>query len=393
VLPLLVVAADRWLVPAGTTGPTRPHARPLRLWPWFAAVLAVWWALRSLVFDSVAGGIAAVAVAGEPLPWSRHLLAPLELFGQHVLLLVWPWPLSPFRPFAADGAPAQLAAGLAGAVLWLALAVAARRTRSRGLAFAAALLALTLLPPALRWQQLGSWPVADRYLYPGALATGLVAAAVATRRRWLRWLPPLLTCAAAVFARGHVQVFADQSTLVAHGRAMAPLDATLQVMQGDLALRRAEAGDAAALRIAHSSYTAAVQNAPAATAANRVHRARPAALLGLAWCEVLARGAQRRAADDRVVDGFRRAVDADPSLAAAWIGLGTAHAMAGGHDAAARAFAQALALAPHSAEAWYALAHLHEQRGQRADAKACAERALHEAPGHAPALALLARVR
>lgn len=383
VTPLLVAAAWRHL-PAAAAVPSNAGRR---LAAALATVGCAWWLLRTLVFGSPTAGLLGGATPAFSA-W-RQLSAPAELAVRHLGLLVWPWPLSPFRPFAGEVTPGQALAFLGAAAALAVVLLRCWRHASAHVRLCFAFLLLPWSPVLVRWASLGAYPLADRYLYLALAGQGLGFGLATARWRRAPWLLlPMLGVATALQTR----VWHDQASLVQHGLTAHPVDANLQVMAGDLALQQAQRGEPTARERARRHYQQALTLAQADTGPT-AHRAEPGALLGLAFCLWLDEPAWRPSGGRTLVEAFNRAVAADPTRAAAHIGLGIARAATGDAHAAERAFREALRLDPHSSEAWCNLGRLQLGLGQRAAARASLQEALRWGPGNAAARELLTKAQ
>jgi protein O-mannosyl-transferase len=346
---LLVLAALKWA--------NQDPAAPRRLAKGTAALgaaLFAWWLLRSLVFrDLTAGLLHAPTVPGHDL--LQLATAPPELLVRHLALLVWPFPLTPCRSLPAAQPFVSVVLALAGIAAVVGAAVLWRRSSSSqrlGVTF----LIVPLLPTLLRWQSLGSYPVADRYLYLPVFGLALLLAPCANSAR-TRILPYTLAALWGAMSFAQTWVWHDPEHFVANAIAHAPNDPTLLVMAGDLALMRAQNGDAAAFAAATSAYTQAERLA-ASDHPELLHRALAPARLGLAWCLMIEQQGRRSSRTPAMIAAFQRAVDTDPTSAPAWVGLGVAHGIAGHTDEAERTFRKALELDPDNVEAHANLARL-----------------------------------
>jgi tetratricopeptide (TPR) repeat protein len=385
VAPLLLAAVWRWA--PGATG----HAGAgRRLATSVAVLLVLWWLLRTLVFQSLLAGLG--GGAAPPFDGWRQASAPAELALRHVALLGWPWPMSPFRPFAGALSPVAALGWLVGAAALLAAAGLAWRRLLPAGRLALALLALPIAPTLGRWATLGAYPVADRYLYLSV--AGFAAAVALASQRW-RWGPRVLLA----LALGIAPATAWQSTrwrsqeqLLAHGLASAPNDPNLHVLAGDLALQSAQAGMLGARPRAQEHYATALRLLGGSPGPAQ-HRAEAGARLGLAYCAWLDEPTWRQDGGRALVAAFERAVAADPARASAWIGLGIAHASLGQADAAERAFRSAIQREPRSSEAWCNLGRLQLGRGQREAARTSLREALRWGPGNQAASELLSRAQ
>lgn len=349
--------------------PWRPTAIAL------LAAGAVWWLLRMLVFGSLAGGFGRGTV--DPVAAARWPEAALELFGRELGLLVWPWPLMPFRTL--DGSLGALGRAIA----WIgALAVSfviVRRGAVRWAPFALALVVASPLLAACLCPHLGGYPVADRYLGPSVLGASLLLVG-ARPGRWRLAVAAVLAVIAGTTSVLQIGVWRDQERLLAQGLAAAPTDPGLLVMMGNVLLERGDAGRA------RDAYRAALlprADVPAGVEPTVVADAE----LGLAWCLL------RTTPPDphRAAKVFEQRA-ANGAGALAWIGVGVARGMLGEHVAAERALRHALELDPASSQAHYNLAFLLQLLGREDEARASAAAAVRSDPGNAAAVELLRRL-
>ncbi|MCA8952332.1 MAG: tetratricopeptide repeat protein [Planctomycetes bacterium] len=380
-LPLIVGVAA-WGAGAG-----RPR------WRWllaaFAVAFAIWAALRLALLAAPLGATA--PVVDGPDAW-RRISAPAELFLRHLLLLVAPYPCTPFHEFRTVIAPTTALAWLAAAIataaaLALLLGRAAPRLRI-ALLFALA----PVLPHLVDFRVAGHYPLAERYLYLATFGFGLLLA----MPRWGRWhfVPWALALVFGLASFDQSFVWRDQRQLVEHGIGHAPRDPLLAVMAGNFELAATHGGsDIAPLDRARAAFERALELASGYGSAAVTRKARADATLGLAWCELYHQQYRRKFDGERLVAHFRAALACDESIAAAWVGLGVAESIAHGPAAAEPALRRALALDDRCAEAWYYLADLQLGRGQREAARVSLERALACNPDLEAARELQARAR
>ncbi|MBL9077312.1 MAG: tetratricopeptide repeat protein [Planctomycetes bacterium] len=363
-LPLVAMA--RWAV-------RLPVRRSLA---WLLGVVAFWWLLRWVAFGSVAGGIG--HRADDPIAVARWPAAALEVFGRHLELLVWPWPMSPFRAF--DGGIGMQLRAAAWALAWGAAAVIAGRRRDRVALFALAAVAAPLALPTAFAARLGPYPIADRYLGPAVLGAALLLVGRDSGRRRCGFALAL-GLGAAVASVLQVGIWRDDAHLVECGLAVAPRDPGLLVMDGNGKLA------AGAFPAARSAYEAALAAMPSVGAGVRSRIALDAEL-GLAWCDLNGAPPNPRRARQR----FERIAQSDPQSAFAWIGLGVAHGMLGDAGLAERALRHAIELDPASSQAHGNLANLYFLGGRYAEARAAAQRAVELDAGNTRAAELLQRL-
>ncbi len=342
-----------------------------------------WWALRALAFGDAAAGLARLPDL-PPLPILDRVLAPGELLLRHLGLLAAPAPLTPLRAY--DGVHHGLGAlglGLSlAAALWL---VRGGRSLAPARRSGVLLLLVPLALPVLCWRGLGAHPIGERYLYLSVAGAGLLLVhACGPRLAWLPWL-----CAAAAAPWSFLQTanWRDPATFAAHAVRSAGTAPRAHLLAGNLALQRAQAGDAAALATASAAFAEAERLAAArAPAANR---ALADALVGRGWCLVLERGGRRDAFTPSIVATFARATEADGGNASTWFGLGVALAIDGRSADAERALLRGLELDPRSSVGWCNLGDLYVRSGRRIEARAALQRALRCDPANQRAAELL----
>lgn len=389
-LPILFAVA-RW-------GPSRERARSaLRLLALLGAALGVWIVLRIVV---LAEPIGVTGGDGTGAGIWREVSAPAELLLRHLQLLLVPWPLTPFHAFSATIPVSGAVALLLGAIAVVATVVVGWRVAGRRLAPQRAfvgrigllLVVLPILPHAASFRVVGAYPLAERYLYVSTVGFALlVAASLRGRWRWLLWGGCVL---AAVVSSAQTWVWHDQRALVEHGLQHAPEDPLLHVMAGNLELAGWQNGDERALGRARAHFFSATDAAKAMPADNqKAGKARADAALGLAWGLLFDQQRAGTVNPDQITGAFERALAHDDRVAAAWVGMGVAHEVAGRAGAAESAWRQAVDLFPRCAEAWFYLGRLQVSRGQISEARRSLERAVTANPDLAPARALLDRLR
>ncbi len=346
--PLVLVAITS--APRDPSAPSRVGRAAIAV----TAGLAVWWLLRALVFGELTAGLLRPA-APPSANALQTLTAPAELLVRHLALLVWPHPLTPCRSLPAASVVTMvlsvvlaLGIGLGCLLGWRRLAGPTR--------LAIALLLVPLVPPLLSWQSLGSYPIADRYLYLPALGFALALAPLANTPR-TRLLPGLLAATFGVLSFVQTWAWHDPQRFVQNALQHAANDPTLLVMAGDQALLRAQQGDPVALATAQSWYATAERLA-ANERPDLLHRALAPARLGLAWCMLIEQQGRRGSRTPALLAAFQRAVDTDPTSAPSWVGLGVANGIAGANQVAERAFQKALELDPGNPEARHNLSRL-----------------------------------
>lgn len=343
---------------------------------WLAAVFAGWWLLRAWVFGAVAGGIG--HGADDPVAKAQWPAAALEVFGRQLELLVWPWPMSPFRAF--DGGAATLVRAAAWSLAWLATLVVAWRRGRRDAVLASALIGAPIVLAAAFADRLGPYPIADRYLGPAVLGAGLLLVGRAPGRPRLV-AAMVVAVVAAVASIQQTRIWLDPARLAERGLEVAPQDPGVLVMAGNVSLDRGDVG----LARRHYERALATAAAPGADVRSRIALD---AQIGLAWCLLSGSPPQPRVAAAH----FERIVEVDPEGAFAWIGLGVAHGMVGDAVRAEQALLRAIELAPDDSRAHGNYANLCYLRGRFGEARAAAQRAVELDPGNTQAAALLQRL-
>lgn len=355
--------------------------RPLR---------AKWAAVGAATLLGAAWFVSHVAMVGYR-PMLGHGLAWLagaaQMVVRQVALLVWPWPLTPFRapPHEVGGAWFDTAAIAAVLVAACFAGVYARRLTGR-YRIAGALTTMPILFAAVTYDAVGPHPLADRHLYLSVAGLVLVIAAVLRRR--LSVLTVLVAVCGAV-SFGQCRVWHDDRTFVNHVLAIAPEDASVRVLAGELALRD---GDDEGLQRARQHYHAALSlwaHRPGPFAG----RQRAAALTGLAWCDFHDPTIAAEQLGAGLVARFREALAQDDDYVPAWVGCGVACGLDRRYDEAVTSLTIALAIDPYCPEAWFNLGRTQLLTGRDAQAVDSLQRALHCDPRLAAAAHLLASLR
>lgn len=376
VAPLLVLA-----VPAAAA-PGRRRRVAVAL----ALAVAAWWLLRCWVFGGLDGGFGR-APAPPPLH-AVEALAPARLLLLHSALWFAPIGLTPFRDFVAGPLATELLA--AGVVL---AAIAAAWWQRHRLAATPrwALLAATLplLPNLVLWRTVGGSPIGERYLYCAALGPAALAAWYGRGRA--RWLVAAVLPILAWLSLAQTAVWRTEASLIRASLAAAPTSPSVHLMAGHVALRRAQAGDAAALAAAEHHFALAAQTA--VERGDAMRRVLGEARLGEAWCLTLRHAGGDRAAAQARIDAFADALRADADNAAAWIGLGVAHGIAGNLPSAEEAIRRGLSIDAGNAEGWCNLGFVQLQQNRHREAVESLQRALAIDPANARAAELLSRAR
>lgn len=370
----------------------RPPAAPgawRRAWVPMGLVLLLYAGLRMLVFGEWTAGLGRSwidpAYHGERLVTFR-----IEMFGRFVELLVAPLELTLFRavePQQSLASPVFLQASAWAAGFLAACAFAVRRrwaTAQLGLG----LVVLTVLPAIARFQNLGAYPIADRYLHLAVFGWVLAVSWLVIERAGARArrvaIAALLVVAALCGAssRRQTAVWRSQASLVAHGIEKHVDDPILQFMRGNLLLDRFRTShDPCDLRESRASFERA-RATPGIVHAGTTYvlRHRNAVRLGLAWCAWLEEQISGRSCHQESIRRFVDVLDENPRATRAWIGLGVACATAGQYRRAERCLLQAIGLDPHSSEAHYNLAYLYLKLGREPEARSLLEDALRLDP-------------
>lgn len=341
-----------------------------------------WFALRVLVFGEIAGGFGRAPI--DPAVAAHRASATVATFGQLLALLVWPWPMSPFRALASvDGQSIQgMATGAIGTLLWIAGIAAAWRRGRREIAFALLLIAAQPMLAALRCDRLGAYPIADRYLGPSVLGVALLIALLLPARLHLAARSFLIAITAGATLL-QIPTWKNQVRLIEHGLQAEPNEPALQVMAGRLWLSKQDADRARA------AYQRALTLVPQGSR-GVVHRSAIDAQVGLGWCDLQSASKPNPQAAIRTLE---QVLAQDSQSVDAWIGLGVAHGMAGHGTDAERALRRAVEIAPGNSSARFNLAYLYEQQGRRELARASAMEALRCDPNNSAAQAMLDRLR
>ena len=348
-----------------------------------AAVGLSWFALRAFVFGSILGGLDRAPI--DPVVSAHRASATITAFGRQLELLVWPWPMSPFRALASvDGQSIQgMTAGWAWTVLWVAAMAAAWLRSRREIAFALLLIAAQPTLSALRCDRLGAYPIADRYLGTSVLGFALWIAFALPARLRIAALSFLAAAICAVATLQQIPTWKNQGALLEHALQAEPNDPALQVMAGRHWLAKQDP------ERARTAYQRALSLVPHAQQ-SVVHRSEIDAHVGIGWCELQPASKPNLQA---AVRAFELAIQQDAQCVDAWIGLGVAHGMAGHGTDAERALRRAIEIAPYNSSAHFNLAYLYEQQGRSDRARQAAQESLRCDPNNFDAQALLDRVK
>ncbi|MBX3465090.1 MAG: hypothetical protein KF830_18120 [Planctomycetes bacterium] len=356
----LVLAALAWL-PAADAGAPRHPVAWRRLLATLAAGVAGWLVLRAVVLGEPPGQV--LLGGGASLgPRLGDLWRGPELLLSQLVLLVWPLPVLAVRS-VPPWPPAAAAAAAAALALAAGLLVRCRRRVRPGIWLGLAFVLAPVLPTVAYQRAIGSYPIADRYLYLCVVGAGLLLAQVPA---WWRtnWLPWVVVAAAAVVSFVATWNWHDAERFTAHAERHAPDDPMVLVMAADLQLQRAFDGDVWARSEAERRYRRALAVLGDDAEGSQRRQSLGVARLGLAWCALL-RGERGAEAEAAVLAAFQLAVETAPQNASAWYGLGVASGELRRFAAAAAAFEQALRLDPELAPARRGLARLQELGGPR----------------------------
>jgi len=182
----------------------------LRRAAWLAAPIALWFALRTVVFEEAAGGLLRRSGDYGLASTLREITLRVELAGGFALNALWPADPEVFRPIHPT--PPEGSSAIRDGLLVLAVAagtVAALALRPRTRTAAAALVGFfaVVSPFVLLPDRAGHFPLSDRYLY-GALGMLAIAAAVLGSRaigaRATAAVAALLAVPAFLTARGEL---------------------------------------------------------------------------------------------------------------------------------------------------------------------------------------------
>jgi Flp pilus assembly protein TadD len=353
--------------------------------------LATLWAQRS--------GEAVAAVESLPVPMrlGNAAVAYLRYIGK----LFWPSDLAVFYPYPPAGIPAWQIAG-AGAII-AAISVAAWLLRKRrpwiGVGWC---WYLVMLLPVIGIVQVGMQAMADRYMY-----LPMVGLAVIVAWETARVLPvagPVVVAACAILSWRQIPVWKDGMTLfthalavtsgnfVAHDNLGVELDRrgrqdeailhyreTLRIKPGD---RIGSANLAQALFEKGERLFNAGKPDDAYAALDEGLRLRPQNPAARTNMGLILLGRQQIAP---AIAQFRAALQGDPTIARAHVGLGIALATAGNDTEARRAFEEAVRLDPANPEARFNLAIVLAATGQTAASLRQLDELLQRNPGYAPA--------
>jgi tetratricopeptide (TPR) repeat protein len=386
-LLVLLPAVDRGLRARRDAGGAAP---PAPRWPLVAtlgAVTVAYCGARLAVFGEWTGGLGRTTTALE-LTAARSALLRVEILGDALSTLVWPFDLQVFRPLDPQRhfGDAESLVELSWCLAFLALGLLLwRRRRADARPWIGwCLIAAPLLPLWLRLESLGQFPLTDRYLVLPAAGLGLwLGGAV---QRWPRAasapaLALLVACAWASHRR--VPVWLDEETLFRTAVAETPQSALPHWSLGRVLLERYRQGgtvEHGLLQRAEEAFTAAQELSLAAS------RGEERALLssddvlqanlGFAWCQLFLAPLEGYGDYQTPIDLFEAQLAARPESAEGWVGLGTALAGAGQGARAAEALERALALDPTQALAHFNLGRVHYDRGAFDLARAAFERTL-----------------
>jgi tetratricopeptide (TPR) repeat protein len=371
-LPALLLLLDWW--PLGRTA-----AVPLpRLLLEKAPLFALSAASSAITLSAQSGGGAVKAL--EALPLGRRAANALVAYAGYVRRTLWPEGLAVLYPYPSTIETWKLVGALAllGLVTWLALR---GRTRRPYLAVGW-LWYLGMLVPVIGLVQVGSQPMADRYMYLPMvgllvmLAWGVAELVMAPpARRWLPMAAALSVIACAVIARRQVGHWRDSIALWEHAlavtrdnpRAHANLAHALS-KQGRLDEALPHYGEAVRLK---PDFAEAHNNLGYALAgqgrhADAIGHYREAVRLIPDYHEAqnnLGVALAEQGEPEAIVH-FKEALRIRPDVAEVHNNLGVARARQKDLDQAIQAFTEALRLRPDYAEARRNLARAHATRAR-----------------------------
>ncbi len=379
-----------WLVLRPNTGTGK------RLYMGLGAVLGVYMLARMWVFGSVLAGWDRGQVQIDPtFVGDRLITAPIEILGEFVSLMVQPWPLLPFRDVPIETS----AEGFITHTLWLLLPLClgawAWYTGRRVAVFGICLALGILLLPALRFNAIGSFPIADRYMYLPVFGFALALAPRDASRGHLVAAVGLVAVFSVIDTL-QIPVWRTQECLIEHGLRYYPQSPTLLNMKGKALLRDYQAGsDHANLQAARRNFLESVEHSsqPLGSDVGSWRGTREEAHLGLAWCELLYQHREGQPHYGAAIQQFKDCINAPGAPADAWIGLGVSYGSAGRLDLAEPALTTAVEMAPWNDRAHYNLGYLYSQIGRNAKAIFHLETALRLQPENKGAAKLLSQLR
>ncbi len=374
--PVLLLATDVVL------GRTKLVARSA---PTLLLLVVAWLVARTLVFGDLAAGFDRTTFTHPGSTLANAASVGTGLLRRLAL---------PLRADMFEG-PAHVGMISFAIALALVAALAAFAWR-RGPAgrVACVLIGTSLLPPILAVQNLGPYPVADRYLALATVGLGLAIANGAARHgATVRGTMCALVAIYAIATWIRLPHWHDQETFISRSLAARPDEPRLHLMRGTLLLERAQSGDAAAIEPA----TTALQNAKRLLGDELVRQDELASLrrdvaVALAWTSMFATSPSGQPDWARVEREFLFVTANWPDRADAWVGLGVARAASGQLEAGIRDLQHAVQLDPGAPAARFNLAKVLHLEGSLQGAEEQLREALRIRPGDPQASALLEEV-
>ncbi|MFY9948633.1 MAG: tetratricopeptide repeat protein [Candidatus Sulfotelmatobacter sp.] len=339
-----IILIDLWLVSRRNPSDARGFALPV-ICP-YGIVSVFWLALRAWVL----GGAAAVST---PIPWSMVLLSAPKIILFNLYRVIYPGGLSPQYDLHLINSPAT-SGFLLSALALIALIVLAVMAAGRDSRFwvAFAWLVLPMLPTLnLRWMNEDDF-IHDRYLYMSMLGVGLLLGFGYSwiRKKWpeLHLVRPLAGCVVMILAFASAvqsQYWANDVSLFSRAVERAPENEWAQLNYGSALSARGKFGDA----IPH--FIRSYELKPGWRAAD------------------FAAFAYQQVGDLLQAERwFDTALQLDPTLTAAWFGLGQVRLLQHRPQGAVSYLKRALELEPTAEGLHYELGSALEQASERSAA-------------------------
>lgn len=374
--PALLLATDVVLLRA---------RRAARSAPTLLALVVVWLAARMLVFGEPEAGFDRTTFAHPGSPIANGLAVGAGLLRRLAL---------PLRADMFEG-PARIGFTSFFVAIAVVAALAAFAWR-RGPAgrVACALVAASALPPMLTVQNLGPYPVADRYLALATTGLGLAIANSASRGGSIARIATFSVVAMfAIATWARLPHWRDMETFVEDSIDAHPADPRLRLMRGTMLLERAQQGDATAIGPA----TVSLRDAKHFLGNDLLLKDELAALrrdvaVALAWTSMFVMTPAGQPDWAGVEREFTFVTTHWPDRADAWVGLGVARAASGRLEAGTRDLQRAVELDPGAPAARHNLAIALQSGGDLRGAEEQLREALRIRPGDKQTEALLAEI-